>query len=310
MLSKKLEYERGLHPAQMDSFLDPNGVLFPLRDVLKSNDFQIEFRKDYFNIYYKGGNLLKVKGSRRFGFEFDINYCNNKPETQYKSQIESILKQQDLYAAIMHLDYLTSEMESWWAAGHDKKERREQHSICQVNRQNENDVYVVDIEYAATGYGRADILAVKHNGQSGKYKVYLIEYKQGNKSVSSGLKIVDGVVLPTSSTGSFISGIYKHYEDASRLAGLLRNDLLNTVRNSIYTRNRLGLAAFPSAETLDSIKFDDEIEMRFVLSDYKKLDAERDVLERELSAVRIKEKESRLKWDCILISADDYRLRV
>ncbi len=43
------------------------------------NELSLEVRNGYINIYYKGGNLLKItQKSKGYSFHFDAKYCKHK----------------------------------------------------------------------------------------------------------------------------------------------------------------------------------------------------------------------------------------
>ena len=61
------------------------GELATFLQEVKSRPEQLslEVRGGYINIYYKGGNLLKITQHKRRGYElsFDARYCLNKTDT-------------------------------------------------------------------------------------------------------------------------------------------------------------------------------------------------------------------------------------
>ena len=70
---------RGLHSLKWDRALNNGGLLADLIDeVEKDKDLVLHIRGDYFNVYYKGGNLVKVKSEN--SFEFDSNYYKGNPK--------------------------------------------------------------------------------------------------------------------------------------------------------------------------------------------------------------------------------------
>lgn len=64
---------RGLHSKKWDELFKKGGKLFDLIEIVRNDeDLVLEIRNDYFNIYYKGGNMLKV--GPKYDFQFDHNY--------------------------------------------------------------------------------------------------------------------------------------------------------------------------------------------------------------------------------------------
>ena len=70
---------RGLHSSDWTVSLGKGGKLYELIEIVKHDkDLVLEIRDDYFNIYYKGGNMLKVMSEN--SFQFDYNYYKGDPE--------------------------------------------------------------------------------------------------------------------------------------------------------------------------------------------------------------------------------------
>ena len=69
------------------------GELAPFLQAVKSRPEQLslEVRGGYINIYYKGGNLLKITQHKRRGYElfFDARYCLNKGDTSAYETIKA-----------------------------------------------------------------------------------------------------------------------------------------------------------------------------------------------------------------------------
>lgn len=81
---------RQLSPQFMQDLMDSDkeknkeaGLLFPLKDLVKNdNSLSLEIRYNCINIYYRGGNLLKVSQckNKEHTYEpfFDPNYARGK----------------------------------------------------------------------------------------------------------------------------------------------------------------------------------------------------------------------------------------
>ena len=81
----------GLSDKFMNDFLNPNGILKPILSRLKyDHTLMLAIRKDYVNIYYRGGNILKITElSNSYKADFNDNYklptceCNLPKSPKY-----------------------------------------------------------------------------------------------------------------------------------------------------------------------------------------------------------------------------------
>lgn len=147
---------RGLHSLKWDRALNNGGLLADLIDeVEKDKDLVLHIRGDYFNVYYKGGNLVKVKSEN--SFEFDSNYYKGNPklvdsEIKRNEMREELLKwlkrKRDYHGFIDKMKYL---MDSYWVwlkreKGRDLHEKDIQHQLCVSNTENK-DYTIIDLEF-------------------------------------------------------------------------------------------------------------------------------------------------------------------
>lgn len=186
---------RGLSPQFLADL--KTGFLAPLLNRVKQDKtICLEIRADYINIYYRGGNLLKVtrqKGGYRASF--DRKYA--KGSSAYPTGLpKALANTADIQAWLDAMPQLKLAMDLWFGMN-DKSEREFQQVIATVNnfgkQANDTDYYICDIEYAS--HGRADMLALKWPSISTDKKnprnveLALIEVKQGDKALTgkSGL---------------------------------------------------------------------------------------------------------------------------
>jgi len=128
--------ENFIHDIQCGELSVFRKAVFENRDKLA-----LEIRDGYINIYYKGGNLLKITFHRKKGYEFsfDPRYCLNKPDSSAYDEICAL----DPYSVTAYADHLPRflyEMDTWFAA-HPKAERDFQHRLLVSNPE------IIDIEY-------------------------------------------------------------------------------------------------------------------------------------------------------------------
>lgn len=108
-----------------------------LSEVKKNKTLSLEIRDGYINIYYRGGNLLRIT-QKQIGYEyfFDAKYWVQEID---KALIESFSKR-DSISYIKHFYGLIEFMNQWFEL-HPKLEREHQHSLLIHNPK------IVDVEY-------------------------------------------------------------------------------------------------------------------------------------------------------------------
>ena len=215
-----------------------NGELAYFLEQVKSesNKLCLAIRKNYINIYFRGGNLLKISQKRDgYSFDFDARYCLNKGDDSKHALLSgSSSADRENYEKNFHL--MMAEMDAWFDK-HPKPEREFQHQLFLQNPE------VVDIEYQIGGKIRLDMLCL-FEGQ-----LYIVENKYGESSIGGE------------------AGLAKHYEDICRI--LDDTHLLNSIRKSVDNISRikrdLGLPA--PGLNLDFNKFP---KILFLFADYNK----------------------------------------
>ena len=70
-----------------------NGLLRNITDYVKEhNDLDLQIRDNYINIYYKGGNILRIKSPNTF--EFDEFYFYLDSDKVAKKNVSEVTKQE------------------------------------------------------------------------------------------------------------------------------------------------------------------------------------------------------------------------
>ena len=273
-------YVRGIN----DTFVkDLNGadknLHFFLEKVRKERKFTLEIRRGYINIYYRGGNILRITQMKRKGYKlfFDLKYCLNKGDD---SGYEPLKKALDGSAEqyIANLDKMMKEMDSWFKA-HPKQERAFQHDLI-IN----NSEFIVDVEYQTsyktadgkTKKPRFDMIAVSGD------KLMIIENKYGIGAISGK------------------AGLAEHYRDICTALGdpEIRSEIDESVKNITSAKKALGLRK-TSVEKLDLSK----TEILFLLVDYKP-----NSKTRENEAEKMKEMGFQIPAKLLYLSSDEYKI--
>lgn len=197
-----------------------SGELKDLLQAVKQDDtLCLEIRENYINIYYRGGNMLRViQRGIKYILVFDFNYCKHKTTlSKYEIRLQ---RNKTVCDWIDSIPYIKAEMDLWFYE-HPKLEREYQQVILRDNNNSniagDTDYFIADIEYANSEYGcRFDLLGIKWiSTQTARKNIELpslavMELKYGDNAL-------DGT-----------SGIRKHFSD---IYGFFSND---ATREAIY----------------------------------------------------------------------------
>jgi hypothetical protein len=151
-----------------------NGTMRPLLDyVLSQPDVRFDIRHHKANLYFRGGNLLRIAfekspsgGIHHFG-EFDLNYSVRDSSLRRANNIVrvSLDTEDEVKNCAAELERFRGHMLGWWA-DHPKGERTYEQYIAAANehldRQAPPEYLVVDIEYQYARR-RFDLVALRRN---------------------------------------------------------------------------------------------------------------------------------------------------
>jgi hypothetical protein len=204
---------RGIHNQKFLKSLQTGNLSKMLAVINAYKDLDVQIRNDYMNVYYRGGNIARVKSEN--SFEFDEFYFYLEMSTKPKKEIEKDvtivngLKSQrnNLTKKFKERDYqgyfseAKTVMDNWLKIN-PKPERILQHQLTIENQYNSSDYTIIDLEYEVSTLSnfactfipkgkdkpkkpRFDIIAINKQGQ-----LCVIELKRGIGSLSgtSGLK--------------------------------------------------------------------------------------------------------------------------
>ena len=149
---------RGLHSSDWTESLGKDGKLYGLIEIVRHDkDLVLEIRDDYFNIYYKGGNMLKVMSEN--SFQFDYNYYKGIPELasddkkeerkgKRKELLESLKKTRDYKGFVCQMKTIMFNYWDWLEKVKNRSldEKNVQHELCIKNTE-ESDYTIIDLEY-------------------------------------------------------------------------------------------------------------------------------------------------------------------
>jgi hypothetical protein len=254
---------RALSQTFMNDLLNPDGLLHPILDRVKQDHtLMLSIRKDYINIYYRGGNILRVKeqSSGPYSSFFDNKYNNSGvPSSGLPDAIES---QDAARAWVDSFQELKGIMDSYFSQ-YSKSEREFQQLIARENNfstiANQSEYYVSDIEFADSDLGaRFDILALRwlasQRKNTSNCRPALIEMKYGDGALSGN------------------AGLLKHLQDIDALVS--NSDkykvLLETMEMQFNQLDELGLMTFKRVANWTKIKLtaNGKPEVIFILANH------------------------------------------
>jgi hypothetical protein len=194
----------------MDDLLNPDGLIHPiLQRVKQDHTLMLSIRKDYINIYYRGGNILRIKEQHNESYSafFDNKY--NKSGVPGFDLPNAIKSQHEARTWVDSFQDLKGIMDFYFSE-HNKPEREFQQLVARENNfstiANQSEYFVSDIEFADSAIGaRFDILAVRwlvsQRKSTSNCRPALIEMKygdgvlSGNAGVLKHLQDIDGAMI-------------------------------------------------------------------------------------------------------------------
>lgn len=166
-----------------------------LEAVKKDGTLCLEIRENYINIYYRGGNLIRlVEKNGKFHASFDRKYIMDPDQTRLPDVInkQNLGCFEDVTIWIKAIPFIKQEMD-WWFSSKPKNEREFQQLMVRENNfggtAKGTDFFICDIEYANEN-GRFDLIAAHWPASSAQRKdnknvgLAFIEMKYMNKSMA------------------------------------------------------------------------------------------------------------------------------
>ncbi len=241
----------------IDDLVNESGLLYSILEQIKQDHtLMLAIRKDYINVYYSGGNLLRIKDQREntYQFHFDQNYNITKKDlpdlpTKIKNY-ETVTKWANVFPLLKVV------MDNWFAA-HPKLERKiQQLIVCENNNPTnaEKSEYLIsDIEFADAELGaRFDMLAIRQPDKAGgKHRAALVEVKYGDRALGGA------------------AGMIKHLRDMDKLICDKSRyaTVLETMTSQLKQLDQLGLLVSSSGSQVE-LNPNDKPEVIFVLANH------------------------------------------
>lgn len=246
----------------MDDLLKSEGKLHPLLDQLKKDHtLMLAICDGYINIYYRGGNILRVTEQNDFYKTFfDVQYAKSGqyvscPEVDIRNQADA----KRLFSCISERKAI---MDEYFADGSKTTEREFQQLVARENNNssisNESEYFVSDIEVTVPHLARFDIVAIRWLARERKTgsrcRAALIEMKYGDKALENN------------------AGLLKHLKDMDALISDRKQytGLLQTIERQFNQLDELGLISFNKGTSNAKVKLnpDSKPEVIFIIANH------------------------------------------
>jgi hypothetical protein len=254
---------RALSDQFMNDLHHPEGVLHPLYTrVKKDKTLMLAIREKSVNIYYRGGNLLRVteQTKNKYLAEFDTNYSSSKLELPV---LPGTLKSPADTNQWVDAFPLFKQVMDFYFTAHTKAEREFQQLVARENNDstisNESEYFISDIEFADPALrARFDLLAIRWLANQRK--------KGSNcRPAFIEMKYADGALAGT-------AGVVKHLKDMDALITdrPRYTSLLQTMESQFNQLDQLGLLNFNKGSSNAVVKLnpDDRPEVIFMLANH------------------------------------------
>jgi hypothetical protein len=253
---------RGLSDNFMKDLLEPERKLHPILErVQKDHNLMLAIRDGYINIYYRGGNILRVTERDAFYQTFfDVKYaksgqCVANPEENIRYQADA----QKMVACFPERKII---MDEYFAGGSKTTEQEFQQLVARENNNssisNETEYFVSDIEVTVPHLTRFDIVAIRwlasQRKKGNNCRAALIEMKYGDGALEGK------------------AGLLEHLEDMAEFISNREQytDLLKTMESQFNQLDDLKLLHFNKGTSKAKVKLnpEDKPEVIFILANH------------------------------------------
>lgn len=250
-----------------------------LHNILEyiQNDYtlDLEIRQNYVNIYYRGGNILKIseKRANSYNYEFDKEYLNALifPTLSMISDYKSTFEWESYFPMMKQaMDFYFNK--------HPKTERESQQLIVRENNYSSvsksTDYFIIDIEYDNRDKTRFDLIAVEWPAETNLRKL-----SKGYKPtlVVIEMKCGDGALGGKSGLKKHVSDFEKFLDSSAKVS-----DFKKEMKMVFEQKRELGLLPNLSiTKNKNAVTdFAEAIEFAFIFVNHNKKSS---VLKREIS---------------------------
>ena len=249
---------RELSEKFLNNLMNPNGLLQPILERVKQDHtLMLSIRDSYINIYYRGGNLLKVQEQSQGSYRssFDVQYNKYRKKLPFLPQ--TISSKKDVQGWVDAFPHLKEIMDRYFSTN-GKPEREFQQLVARENNfstiSNQSEYFISDIELTDSGIGaRFDMLAIRWLASQRKNgsncRPALIEMKYADAALGGK------------------AGLVKHLQDCISLFGDSDRyaTLLSTMETQFNQLDKLGLLNFKRSSKGTRVKLDADVKPEVIV---------------------------------------------
>jgi len=244
-----------------------DGLLKTLLEcVKKDHTLMLAIRKDYVNVYYRGGNILKLKANGgKYEASFDEGYARGQSLNLPDSSM-CVASETDIRRWVESFP-VRKQIMDFWFIDNPQKEREFQQLVVRENNVNETDYFIADIELALPS-ARFDMLAFKWTSTERKVDkvgLALIEMKHGDGALTGP----SGILAHLTQLDKFLSNSES------------RESLRDMATQQINQLNRLGLISHTKPHGRNFGVVNNRLEVVFLFANHNPRSS---ILLRELSS--------------------------
>ena len=238
-----------------------DGVLKPLLQRVQSDtSLDMEIRCEYLNVYYRGGNIIRVENNgRRYTAFFDRKYADG----QLCLPSERITTVSETQTWLDQIPVLKDKMDLWFGA-HPKDERAAQQLVVHENNVSPwaggTDYFIVDIEYDNHIGARFDLVALRWDSDATARK---LQKHYLPKLTAIEMKTGDGALKGK-------AGLLEHYQQWENFfASPGQLDAFKREMLGVFKQKReLGLIPALSNNPNEVVKVADDVDVIFLLANH------------------------------------------
>ena len=251
-----------------------------LERVKKDSTLCLEIRENYINIYYRGGNIMRVEEKNDYISWFDKKYCLGNVPGIIKELPEKLMAEKDVCAWITAFPSLKQAMDFWFN-NNPKDEREFQQLFVRENNGfsigNSTDYFVIDIEYDNHKGARFDLVTIQWDSQGSVRK---LTKGHSPKLCFIEMKYADGALGGTAGMVEHIKDFQEYFESSDGLEAIRKE-----MQKIFDQKRQLGLIPALKNNKNDVKGFTDEVDFIFLLANH---DPESDKLKKALYDIKDK----------------------